>query len=396
MCFDLSVYDIFGTLAVGAELVIVPNVHDMHHVAELVESKGVTIWNSVPAIMQMYVEVVKRHTMERDTLRLVMLSGDYIPLALPDDIKKYSRHAEVISLGGATEASIWSIYYPINAVNPTWKTIPYGMPLANQKFYVLNYDLSLTPIGVEGELYIGGRGLASSYYADPQKTESAYIMHPQLGRLYKTGDFGKFHKSGYIEFIGRKDSQVKIRGHRIELGEVENGILKADGLNSAVAVVNKSHNALTVVAYVTADMPIDVERLKDTIKQWVPSYMVPTTIVQLDSIPITSNGKVDRKYLESLDLPEIATHTENLPTTTTEKYVMELWHRHIDGLESLSVDNDFYEVGGDSVILFKIVTDLEETYHIKIDVNAMMDFETVSDMANFVDSLKGVSNYDEA
>ena len=179
-------------------------------------------------------------------LRIVMLSGDYIPLNLPDEIKLREAEALVYSLGGATEASIWSIYYPIGDVSQEWKTIPYGMPLANQKFYVLNYDLSFTPLGQIGELYIGGRGLAKEYFADAEKTSAAFMDHPVLGRIYRTGDFGILHREGYIEFIGRRDNQIKIRGHRIELGEIESALRKIPGIMNAVSVIKRSGNVPSV------------------------------------------------------------------------------------------------------------------------------------------------------
>ena len=241
MCFDLSLYDIFGCLSTGATLVEVPDIHDVYNLAKVIKEEGITIWNSVPAIMEMMLDnTVQEETdfwsmeessqvnvsLEESSLRLVLLSGDWIPVNLPDRIRKEYENAEVVSLGGATEASIWSIYYPIGEVNPEWTSIPYGMPLANQTYYVLNYRLEDCPIGVTGELYIGGKGLAQGYYRDPEKTAEAFIEHPAYGRIYRTGDYGVMTEKGYIIFQGRKDYQVKISGHRIELGEIESRLLQ--------------------------------------------------------------------------------------------------------------------------------------------------------------------------
>ncbi len=232
MCFDLSVYDIFGALSSGAALVMINDQRDIKNINDVIKKHDISIWNSVPAIMDMLLdnigidygtEVDYRQSSygnevavdyssysDNDSLRLVLLSGDWIPLTLPEKIQNKFSNAEVISLGGATEASIWSIYYPVEEVQMDWKSIPYGIPLANQKFYVLNYNKDICPVEVIGELYIGGDGLAEGYMNDEEKTNNAFINHPDLGRLYNTGDYGVLHREGYIEFFGRKDQQIKI------------------------------------------------------------------------------------------------------------------------------------------------------------------------------------------
>ncbi|AXR20358.1 amino acid adenylation domain-containing protein, partial [Bacillus sp. CR71] len=237
ICFDLSVYDIFGALSSGASIVQIKDQRDIQEVIETIDKYGITIWSSVPAIMDLTIEFIESMKEYQDNeLRLVLLSGDWIPLILPEKIRKYFGKAQINSLGGATEASIWSIYYPINEINPEWKSIPYGMPLANQKFYVLNYAGQVCPVEVEGELYIGGIGLAQGYKNDDTKTKNAFIEHPTLGRLYKTGDHGVLRKEGYIEFLGRKDQQIKIRGYRVELGEVSNQLLEHKNVQQAVVI----------------------------------------------------------------------------------------------------------------------------------------------------------------
>ena len=221
LSFDLSVYDIFGPLAVGGA-VVVPDADAQRDPAawlDLVRGAGVTIWNSVPALLELLVEhlVVAG---ESARLRLVMMSGDWIPVTLPDRIRRAFGDPDVISLGGATEASIWSILYPIGEVPPEWTSIPYGHPMRNQSFHVLDDRLRARPDWVPGQLYIGGVGLAQGYLHDDAKTAAAFIVHPGTGeRLYRTGDLGRFLPSGEIEFLGREDFQVKVQGYRIELGE---------------------------------------------------------------------------------------------------------------------------------------------------------------------------------
>lgn len=239
--FDLSVWDIFGPLSVGGCLVIPDHDRraDPSHWAQLVARHGVTIWNSVPAQMQMLCGYLSVPDAEPVTsLRLAMLSGDWIPVALPDQIRSHVPQLEVISLGGATEASIWSIYHPIRTVDPAWASIPYGKPLANQTFHVLDTALRPCPDWVVGELYIGGTGLALGYLNDPQRTTQRFITHPGTGqRLYRTGDLGRYLPDANIEFLGREDFQVKIRGYRIELAEIETALCTHPAVASAAVLV---------------------------------------------------------------------------------------------------------------------------------------------------------------
>jgi amino acid adenylation domain-containing protein len=257
LSFDLSVYDIFGALAAGAAVVMPApgRVHDPEHWSELVERHGVTVWNSVPALMRVWMEAPAPPPASAP-LRLVMLSGDWIPVSLPDAIRSAYRNAQVISLGGATEASIWSVYYPIAEVPAEWSRIPYGKPLANQTLHVLDRALDPCPIWTTGELYIGGIGVAKGYWADPVRTAERFIVHPATGEtLYRTGDLGRYLPGGDIEFLGREDTQVKVNGYRIELDEIAAVLRRQPGVNEAILTVatNPATNRGQLVAYVVPD-----------------------------------------------------------------------------------------------------------------------------------------------
>ncbi len=240
LAFDLSVYDIFGTLAAGGTLVL-PNPErrrDPSHWAECIAASGVTVWNSVPAQMQMLATFLESEPQRRlSTLRLALLSGDWIPVGLPAAMRAHIPGLRIVSLGGATEAGIWSIWHDVVTVAADARSIPYGRPLANQTFHVLDSMMRLCPDQVAGELYIGGMGLAQGYLNDPERTEDRFITHPVSGeRLYRTGDLGKYRPDGVIEFLGREDNQVKIRGHRIELGEIEAALQSHPDIGMAVAL----------------------------------------------------------------------------------------------------------------------------------------------------------------
>ncbi|MFO1431949.1 MAG: amino acid adenylation domain-containing protein [Candidatus Competibacteraceae bacterium] len=251
--FDLSVYDLFGVLAAGGTLVL-PAAGEPDPAAwlEWLQRERITLWNSVPALLELLLTHAEGLGVELPaTLRLALLSGDWIPLGLPERVQALRPGLELIGLGGATEASIWSIYYPIATVDPAWRSIPYGRPLHNQQVLVLDEALEPCPLWVPGQLYIGGAGVAQGYWRDEEKTRAAFITHPRSGqRLYRTGDLGRLLPTGVIEFLGREDFQVKVRGHRIELGEIEAVLKQHPKVRAAVAAVERSGPVTQLVAYV--------------------------------------------------------------------------------------------------------------------------------------------------
>lgn len=255
LSFDLSVYDIFGLLAAGGTIIL-PNAGQSRnpaHWADLIERHRVTVWNSVPALLQMlvtYAESAKGAGL--DSLHTALLSGDWIPLDLPEKVMKLNSDIKLTGLGGATEASIWSILYPIETVDTNWKSIPYGKPMDNQSFHVLNDAMEDCPTWVPGRLYIGGVGLAKGYWRDPERTNKSFISHPRTGEaLYYTGDLGRYLPDGNIEFLGRDDFQVKIRGYRVELSEIEKTLNEHSAVSQAVAVtVGEPMGDKRIIAYV--------------------------------------------------------------------------------------------------------------------------------------------------
>ncbi|MEU9891023.1 amino acid adenylation domain-containing protein [Sphaerisporangium sp. NPDC051011] len=242
--FDLSVYDIFGPLSAGGVLVLPDAARrgDPSHWAELISGQGVTVWNSVPGQMQMLCDWLRSEPPSAGrTLRLAMLSGDWIPVALPDEARTLLPGLRVVSLGGATEGSIWSIAHPIGGVDTARPSIPYGKPLTNQYFAVLDHAMRPRPDWVTGELYIGGAGVAMGYLNDDARTAERFVTDPADGaRIYRTGDLGRYLPDGTIEFLGRKDAQVKIRGYRIELAEVEAAVQAHPAVAAGAVVVDDS------------------------------------------------------------------------------------------------------------------------------------------------------------
>ncbi|VAW96726.1 Polyketide synthase modules and related proteins [hydrothermal vent metagenome] len=270
LSFDLSVYDIFGLLAAGGTIVL-PNAQGNKDTAQWVElmiEHNVTLWNTVPALLHMLVEhIAGDKTKCCDTLKITMLSGDWIPITLPEKVKLLWPNNQLISQGGATEASIWSIYYPVESVDKGWTSIPYGKPLKNQSYHVLNAALEDCPVWVTGQLYIGGIGVAQGYWKDTEKTNASFIIHPKTKqRLYKTGDLGRYLDDGNIEFLGREDFQVKVNGYRIELGEIEAALQQhPDIQSSVVTTVGETREAKRLVAYVVTASN-NKDKLKNNLK----------------------------------------------------------------------------------------------------------------------------------
>ncbi len=252
--FDLSIFDIFAVLGSGGCVVVPPPDANRSPgvLREALATQGVTIWNSAPAIAELMLSTLP-DTDEAclPDLRLVLLSGDWITVTLPGRLKRLAPGARIVSLGGATEASIWSIFHAIEHVDPAWPSIPYGKPLRNQAFHVLRDDLSGCPVHVAGKLYISGAGLALRYWNDPEQTDARFIRRPADGmRLYDTGDLGRYHPDGTIEFLGREDQQIKLRGFRVELGEIEAALMSHPKVHTAAVAPHRTDGQVTLVGYV--------------------------------------------------------------------------------------------------------------------------------------------------
>jgi len=300
LTFDLSVYDIFGLLAAGGTIVI-PDAElsrDPGHWEHLIRSRQVTIWSSAPPLMGVLVDAVESlpgHDLA--PLRLVLLSGDWIPVPLPDRVKRSAPAARVISLGGATEGSIWSIYHPIEQVDPAWDSIPYGKALPNQHMYVLNQALQPCPDLVTGDIYIGGIGVALGYWKDPEKTAQKLVRHPTSGeRLYATGDLGRFHPDGNIEFLGREDFQVKLRGYRVELGEIAACMQSHPDVRDAAVKLIKQEGRSSLTAYVVAG---DSEGSRLFERSEVPASQLAQLSKRIEEAAREQTRRADREGLKT-------------------------------------------------------------------------------------------------
>ena len=383
LSFDLSVWDVFGTLAAGGTIVIpdAERIREPGHWAQLMARERVTVWNSVPALMELLVES-RVEPEAGESLRLVMLSGDWIPLRIPDEIRSRFHGARVVSLGGATEAAIWSIFYPIDRVDPRWKSIPYGRPLTNQRVYVFDEGLRYCPVRVPGELYIGGVGVAQGYWRDEERTGAAFVTHPETGeRLYRTGDLGCYTPEGQIEFLGRKDHQVKIRGYRVELGEIQVTLGQHPSVKEALVVARGDRSSeKTLVAYYIPDpqRPPTAEQLRGFLGEKLPGYMVPSGFVELDAFPLTANGKIDRAALPAPGIPGRGSGEREFvaPRDDLERRLAGLWEEVLE-VERVSVEDDFFELGGNSFRVVRLLAKIDEAFAVDLPLSEMIQQTTV-------------------
>jgi amino acid adenylation domain-containing protein len=400
LSFDLSVYDVFGIFLAGGTIVLPDAEHrrDPSQWLALCSRARVTLWNTVPALFQMFVDYLETsHIPGPAALRLAWLSGDWIPTGLPEAARRCVPGLTVISLGGATEASIWSVFYPIGRVDPSWRSIPYGKPLENQSLHVLDARFRPCPTLVRGDLYIGGAGVADGYLNDPERTAASFVTHPDTGeRLYRTGDVAAYLPDGNLEFLGRLDGQVKIRGHRIELGEIEHCLAAHEGVSRCVAVAIGERERRRLIAYVVPRTAVDpelAEALRAHVRGRLPEYMVPEQVVLLDTLPISANGKVDVKALPAPHLPRVQ---EDATAPRAHTFVLEVLMNLASGLlPGVPVDarTDLFLVGGSSLDAVRLVGRANEVFGLRLPLRPFLANPTVGNLAEMVERGRGLPTH---
>jgi len=393
--FDMCVYEVLGTLAAGAAIVMpeASVAKDPSHWAKLIVEHRVTVWNSAPPLLDMLVSYLEdRPALRPRFLRVAILGGDWVPVTLPDRLKALAKDVRVIVLGGATEASIHSIVYPVEKTDPTWRSIPYGRPMANQRAHILDPYLQPVPKGVPGELHLGGVGLARGYFDRPELTAEKFIPNPfgqQPGdRLYKTGDLARYMPDGNIELIGRMDHQVKIRGHRIELGEIVAALKQHPAIQQAVVIAREDESgSKRLVAYVVCDLssnkPTQSE-LRNVLKKRLPDYMVPPAIVVLDKIPLSPNGKVDRRALPAPESVRSQFEKALVPPRTELEHLLARMWQSILGKKQIGIDDDFFELGGSSIQAAAFINKIQDQLAEIVHLVAVFDAPTVANFARYL------------
>jgi amino acid adenylation domain-containing protein len=393
--FDLSVYDIFGTLAAGGTIHVAPEaaLRDPVLLAAMLRDEPVTLWDSAPAALQQLAPLFPTDGgagRRWRPLRLVLLSGDWIPVPLPDQVRTAFPGARVVSLGGATEATVWSNWYPIGEVDPRWTSIPYGRPIADARYYVLDAALSPCPVGVPGDLYIGGDVLCMGYVYQPDLTAAQFLPDPfaaasrRGARMYHTGDRARYGADGNLEFLGRVDYQVKIRGYRIELGEIEVALSRHPGVREAIVLAREDvPGDKRLVGYIVpARQPAPTAaELREFLLASLPEYMVPWAFVELQAFPVTTNGKLDRAALPAPQAsPSAVGGAYVAPRNELERSIARVW-REVLGVERVGVNDNFFESGGSSLLIVKLHTRLKEALGRDVPVMELFRHTTIDALA---------------
>ena len=390
MGFDLSVYDIFGTLAAGATIRLSSSEErrSPEKLLQIIAEEDITVWDSAPPVFHQliqYAEILEKEVTQ-SRLKVAMLSGDWIPLQLPEKANTLFGGVEVVSLGGATEAVIWSNYFQFEKVLPDWTSIPYGRPVQNAKYYVLDKDLLPLPKGIIGELFIGGECLALGYFNDEKLTQSKFLPNPYAeGRIYRTGDLARLMEDGNIELIGRVDHQVKIRGLRVELGEIENRLNQYQLLRECAVLAGKDPNGQNFIcAFYVSDSEVDAQQLKDFLAEELPEYMIPAYLIPVDQMPITANGKLDRKSLFAL-VNHGADEAVDRNKSAHEEVLATIW---ADVLQlpaaQINASSDFFEIGGHSLNATILQAKVEKQHHVVMSLRQIFSKSKLRDMATLL------------
>ncbi|MBV6695654.1 amino acid adenylation domain-containing protein [Kitasatospora aureofaciens] len=372
--FDLSVFDLFGSWLSGGAVVHPEVLRDPAAWVDRMEREAVSVWNSVPALAEMLVEHLEATGRPLPGLRLVLMSGDWIPVTLADRLRAVAPQCRVISLGGATEGAIWSIAHEIGEHDPAWPSVPYGRPLRNQGMHVLDVRRNPRPDWVTGEIHISGRGVACGYRGDYARTAAAFWTDPRTGEpFYATGDLGRFRPDGTIEFLGRRDGQVKIRGHRVELGEIEAAVLEHPEVRQVAITAPRARSGQRhLVAHVVGTA--DEASVRRHLTERLPEAHVPRQIHMVDALALTANGKVDRTALEE---PAAA------PAEPASDQLLAMF-REVLGQPDAGADDDFFALGGDSVLAIRLVSLVEKQLGQRLPVRDMFANPTVRGLSTLL------------
>ncbi|MBW4632889.1 MAG: amino acid adenylation domain-containing protein [Iphinoe sp. HA4291-MV1] len=394
--FDISVWQFLAALLVGGRVEIV-----RHEIAatpaqllKLVETQGISILEIVPSLLRMILQEIEPNGSTRpqlSELRWLLLTGEALPPQLCRQWLEYYPTIPMLNAYGPTECSDDVTHYPIcEPPSEEILNLPIGRPVLNTQLYVLDSQLQPAPIGVAGELYVGGVGVGRGYLNNPQQTQRAFLADPFIqqegARLYKTGDKARYLSDGNIEFLGRIDYQVKIRGFRIELGEIEAILSQNPCVQEAVVNPSEDQSAnKRLVAYVVPNPELTVtsNELRSFLKEKLPDYMVPSAFVTLEKMPLSPNGKVDRKALPAPDF-ELGQDSFVAPRTPSEEILAQLWAQVLD-LKQVGIHDNFFELGGHSLLATQVISRLRSVFEVDLPLRRLFEFPTVAELSEFIE-----------
>jgi amino acid adenylation domain-containing protein len=395
--FDGSVFDIYGALLNGAALVILDKeeVREIDRLAMVIIKEKITVFFVTTALFNLLVD------MRPDAFQYVgkvLFGGEQVSVEHARKALDYMGKGRIIHVYGPTETTVYATYYPLENIHEKMGTIPIGRPIANTRIYILDDALNPVPIGIPGEIYIGGDGVAKGYLKRPQLTGEKFIKSPFIEKdcLYRTGDLGKWLPGGDIIFIGRIDQQVKIRGFRVEPGEIESLLRSLDGISEAVVITNENQaGEKHLCAYVLPGphhKKVDTARLKEILAARVPDYMVPAYIVPIDHIPLTVNGKIDRRKLPQPQME--AGRTIILPRNRLEEKLVEIWSEVLGIPGPIGIDDNFFELGGHSLKATVLVSRVRQIFKIEFPLIKVFSNPFIRAFSEYISTAKK-SDYQE-
>ncbi|MGW1892943.1 amino acid adenylation domain-containing protein [Streptomyces sp. NPDC002004] len=379
ICFDLSVFELFLPLTTGATVILAGHALLL---PSLPARDSVTLVNTVPSAM----DTLLRLGELPDRVRVVNLAGEPLPRDLVDRLYARDGVRKVYNLYGPSEDTVYSTFalVPEDGAKPL-----IGRPIANSQAYVLDSMMVPVPTGIAGELYLGGEGVSQGYHSRPSLTAERYVPDPFGGRpgarLFRTGDLARWLPHGELEYLGRNDRQVKLRGFRIELGEIEAALRKLKGVRDTVAVVREDQmGTKRLVAYVVAEAGHSFDRASAVaaIRATLPEYMIPAAFVELATVPLTPNGKVDWAALPSPE-PAQAQRAYREPGTETEKAIAAIWAAVL-GVPRPGVDDGFFDIGGDSILLARVFGQLKAAYPNRVTMTDLYRYPTIASLARYI------------
>ncbi|HEU4507290.1 MAG TPA: amino acid adenylation domain-containing protein, partial [Pyrinomonadaceae bacterium] len=388
-----SVWEIFGPLLQGVPLVVIPDevAKDAFRLVEALSRNDVTRITVVPSLLRMILDLDVDLQAKLSKLEYWTTSGEVLTQELLEVFLSRLPNAVLLNLYGSSEVAADVTWSELDQ-RPDSATVPIGRPIANTGIYLLNSDLQRAPVGVAGELYVQGAGLARGYHRRPDLTAERFIpspFGPAGARLYRTGDIARYRPDGTIEYLGRADHQVKLRGFRIELGEVEAMLRDHDAVREAVVVVREdTPGDKRLVAYV---MPVDptaeiTSELRSYMKAKAPDYLVPSLFVQLKEFKLTGSGKVNRQSLPAPDQSRpIAREDFVAPRNELEETIARIW-REVLAVDQISVNDDFFDVGGNSLLAMQIIARVCNTFEVYLPLHSLFDRPTIAGLAQNVET----------
>jgi len=400
-CFDFSVWEIFGALLFGGRLVIVPDdiAREPKEYLKLLVNQKVTVLNQTPTAFNNLQHEVWESRITGFNLRYIVFGGEMLKPAVLERWHTTFPDVKLINMYGITETTVHVTYKEITHAEIRKGTSNIGVPIPTLSCYVMNNN-RLAPYGVPGELFVGGAGVARGYLNREKLTKERFIDHPfkKGERLYRTGDQVILLENGEMEYLGRLDNQVKIRGYRIELGEIENTLQKHEFIESALVIARTlNEEDKQLVAYIICNETVEADELKDFLKQSLPSYMLPSYFISLDEFPLTVNGKIDKSALP--DPSEGVLKKESghqAPANKTEEKVVKAWCEVLTIPESsLSVKDNLFEIGGDSIIAIKIINKLQKVFDEIFQLATLFEYPTPELFARYIDTKNALSSFKE-